>query len=420
MHSAGRPPAAFAEEDSVDVLYSRCCGLDVHQKSVTACIMSPEGKETRNFRTMTRDLLELADWLVAKGVTHVAMESTGVYWKPVYNLLEALNLTLLVINAQHIKAVPGRKTDVKDAEWIADLLRHGLLRGSFIPDRSQREIRELVRYRRSLVRQRAQAVNRIQKVLEGANIKLGTVATNVVGVSGRAMLEAISRGVDDPEALAALAKGSLREKRTALAEALRGLVGPHQRFLLQSQLRHLDFLEEEIVQMDKEIAGRMRPFEETLECLDSIPGVGRRSAEEILAEIGADVSRFPNAAHLASWAKVCPGNNESAGKRKSGHTGHGNPWLCSTLVEVAQAAGRTKNTYLSAQYRRLAARRGAKRAAVAVAHTILTIVYSLLRNGGSYRDLGHNYFDERDRLSTVQRAVQRIERLGYEVVLQPA
>ena len=404
----------------MEVLYPRCCGLDVHQKSVVACIITPEGKESRTFRTMTAALLELADWITSRGVTHVAMESTGVYWKPVYNLLEGLDLTLLVVNPQHMKAVPGRKTDVKDAEWIADLLRHGLLRGSFIPDRSQRELRELVRYRRGLVRQRSQVVNRIQKVLEGANIKLSTVATNVVGASGRAMLEALSRGVDDPEALAALAKGRLREKRPALEEALRGLMGPHQRFLLQSQLRHLDFMADEIAQTDEEIAKRMSPFEEAIQRLDSIPGVGRRSAEDVLAEIGVDMSRFPSAAHLASWAKVCPGNNESAGKRKSGHTGNGNPWLLSTLVEMAQAAGRTRNTYLSAQYHRLAARRGSKRAVVAVAHTILVIVYHLLRNGTTYQELGENYFDERSRLRTVRKAVQRLERLGYEVVLQEA
>lgn len=404
----------------MEVLYPRCCGLDVHQKTVVACVFTPEGKETRTFRSMTMDLLELADWLIAKGVTHVAMESTGVYWKPVYNLLEVLDLTLLVVNAQHIKGVPGRKTDVKDSEWVADLLRHGLLRSSFIPDRPQRELRELVRYRRTLVRQRAQVVNRIHKVLEGANIKLSSVATNVVGASGRAMLEAISRGVDDPEALAALARGSLRQKRPALEEALRGLVGPHQRFLLQSQLRNLDFLQDEITQMDGEIAKRMGPLEEAIQRLDGIPGMGRRSAEDILAEIGSDMSRFPTAAHLASWAKVCPGNNESAGKRKSVGTGHGNPWLLPTLVEVAQAAGRTRNTYLSVQYHRLAARRGAKRAVVAVAHTILLIVYHMLREGTTYRDLGQNYFDEPARHTTVRRAVQRIERLGHEVVLQPA
>jgi transposase len=369
---------------------------------------------------MTRELLELADWLVAKGVTHVAMESTGVYWRPVYNLLEPLGFTLLVVNAQHIKAVPGRKTDMKDAEWVTELLRHGLVQGSFIPNRSQRELRELTRYRRSLVRQRAQVVNRIQKVLEGANIKLSSVASNVVGVSGRAMLEAIIRGVEDCQALAALAKGRLRSKRPALEEALQGLVGPHQRLLLQSQLRHLDFLDEEIARMDANVAERMRPFEEALERIDTIPGMGRRTAEEVLSEIGGDMSRFPSAAQLASWAKLCPGNNESGGKRKNASTGHGNLWLRDALVEAAWAAAHTRDTYLAAQYHRLAARRGAKRAIIAVAHTILVIVYCLVRNGSNYQDLGPNYFDERHHRSTLRRSVQRIERLGYHVVLQPA
>ena len=403
----------------MEVLYPRCCGLDVHQKSVVACVITPEGKETCTFKTMTGDLLEMADWIVVKGVTHVAMESTGVYWRPVYNLLEALELTLLVVNAQHIKAVPGRKTDVKDAEWIAALLRHGLLRGSLIPDRPQRELRELVRYRRSLIRQRAQVVNRMQKVLEGANIKLSSVVSNIVGASGRAMLEAISRGIEDAQTLASLARGSLRQKRPALEEALRGLIGPHQRLLIQSQLRHLEFMDEEIGRMDDEIARRMGPFEEMLDRLDSIPGMGRRTAEETMAEIGADMSRFPTAAHLASWAKVCPGNNESAGKHKSTTTGHGNPWVRDTLVEAAWGAARTRDTYLAAQYHRLAARRGAKRAIMAVAHSILVIVYSLLRNGGEYQELGGNYFDERNRLATIRRAVRRIEGLGYQVELQP-
>lgn len=404
----------------MEVLYPRCCGLDVHQKTVVACLITPDGKEIRTFKTMTSDLLQLADWIVAKGITHVAMESTGVYWRPVYNVLEVLGLTLLVMNAQHIKAVPGRKTDVKDAEWIADLLRHGLVVGSFIPERAQRELRELVRYRRSLIRQRAQVVNRIQKVLEGANIKLSSVASNIMGASGRAMLEAISRGVENPQALAGYAKGRLREKRPELEEALKGLVGPHQRSMLQSQLRLIKFLDEEISRMDEEIAGRMRPFEEALERVDGIPGMGRRTAEDVLAEIGVDVSRFPTASRLASWAKLCPGNNESAGKRKTGKTGHGNPWLRDTLVEAAWGATRTKDTYLAAQYHRLAARRGAKRAILAVAHTILVIVYSLLRNGGEYRELGGNYFDERRRSDAVHRAVRRIERLGYQVELQLA
>lgn len=403
----------------MEVLYSRCCGLDVHQKTVVACLITPGGKEIRTFKTMTSDLLQLTDWIVAKGVTHVAMESTGVYWRPVYNILEALGITLLVMNAQHIKAVPGRKTDVKDAEWIADLLRHGLVMGSFIPDRPQRELRELVRYRRSLIRQRAQVVNRIQKVLEGANIKLSSVASNVMGASGRAMLEAISKGIEDPQILAGYAKGRLRGKRPELEEALRGLVGPHQRTMLQSQLRTIEFLDEEVFRMDEEIAERMRPFEEVLERVDGIPGMGRRTAEDVLAEIGDNVSRFPTAAHLASWAKVCPGNNESAGKRKTGKTGHGNPWLRDTLVEAAWGATRTRNTYLAAQYHRLAARRGTKRAIMAVAHSILIIVYALLKNGGKYQDLGGNYFDEHTRSSTLRRSIRRIEALGYQVELQP-
>ena len=403
----------------MEVLYQRCCGLDVHQKTVVACFVSPEGKETRTFKTMTGDLLQLADWLVVKRVTHVAMESTGVYWRPVYNILEALGLTLLVMNAQHIKAVPGRKTDVKDAEWIANLLRHGLVTGSYIPDRPQRELRELIRYRRSLIRQRAQVVNRIQKVLEGANIKLSSVASNIMGASGRAMLEAICEGVEDPQVLAGFAKGRLREKHSQLEQALKGLVGPHQRMMLQSQLRLIDFLDSETSRMDDEISERMRPFGEALERVDGIPGMGRRTAEDVLAEIGGDVSRFPTAAHLSSWAKLCPGNNESAGKRKTGKTGHGNPWLRDTLVEAAWGATRTKDTYLAAQYHRLAARRGAKRAIMAVAHSILIIVYSLLKNGGEYRELGGNYFDERNRTATVRRAIRRIESLGYQVELQP-
>jgi len=393
--------------------------LDVHKKTVMACVVTPEGKETRTFSTMTADLLQMGDWLLAKGVTHVAMESTGVYWKPIYNLLEA-SFSLLVVNARHIKAVPGRKTDVKDAEWIADLLRHGLLRGSYIPDRAQRELRELVRHRRSLIRQRGQVVNRIQKVLEGANIKLSSVARDVVGVSGRAILESLITGQEDPQALAALAKGRLRKKRPQLEAAMHGLVGPHQRFLLQKHLRHLDFLDGEIADLSQEIEGRMRPFEEALQRLDTIPGVGRRAAEEFLAEVGPDMGRFPTAGHLASWARLCPGNNESAGKRMSGSTGGGNPWLRSALVEAAWSAAHTRHTYLTAQYHRLAARRGAKRAIVAVAHTILLIAYHLLKDCTSYIDLGANYFDERNRDAAVHTAVRRLQRLGYQVTLQAA
>jgi transposase len=404
----------------MEVIHERCSGLDIHKKTVVACRITPEGQETRTFRTMTSGLLELADWLVQGQVTHVAMASTGVFWKPVYNLLEGLDLTLLVVNARHIKAVPGRKTDVKDAEWIADLLRHGLLRGSYIPDRPQRELRELVRYRRNLVRERSWVINRIQQVLEGANIKLSSVASDVAGASGRAMLAALAQGEGDPEQLADLARGTLRNKRAQLEQALRGLMGPHQRMMLHSQLRHLDFLAQEIAQLDQEVAQRMDPFEEAVQVADAVPGIGRRGAEEILAEIGVDMSPFPTESHLSSWAKVCPGSNESGGKRKSGATGKGNPWLRSVLVEAAWAAARTKGTYLAAQYHRLAARRGAKRAILAVAHSILVIIYHLLRDGTTYQDLGGNYFDQRNAQGVVRRSVHRLQGLGYKVTLEAA
>jgi transposase len=401
------------------VIYERCCGLDVHKRRVVACVITPEGQQTRTFSTMTRDLLALSDWLIEHQVSHVAMESTGVYWKPVYNLLEE-EFTVLVVNAQHIKAVPGRKTDVKDAEWIADLLKHGLVRASFVPDRSLRELRELVRHRRSLIRQRAHIVNRIQKVLEGANIKLSAVASDVVGASGRAMLEALVGGVEDPSQLASLAKGRLRQKRAELEEALQGLMGPHQKVMLESHLRHLDFLDQEIQNMDAEVDSRMDPFEMAIERVDQIPGVGRRTAQEILAETGLDMSRFPTSAHFASWAKMCPGNNESAGKRKSGHTGQGNPWLRSALAEAAWASSHTRNTYLAAQYHHLAPRKGSKRAIMAVAHTILVTIYHMLKNTAEYRDLGGDYYDQRNHHQNVQRAVRRIERLGYTVTLEVA
>lgn len=404
----------------MEVINERCCGLDVHKKTVVACVITPEVKETRTFSTMTRDLLALADWLGKIQVTQVAMESSGVFWKPVYNLLEGLDFTLMVVNARHIKAVPGRKTDVKDAQWIADLLRHGLLRGSYIPDRPQRELRELVRYRRNLVRERSRVINRIQQVLEGANIKLSSVATDISGASGLAMLAELARGDATPEQLADLARGRLRNKRAELEQALKGLMGSHQRKMLQSQLRHLEFLAQEVEQLAQEVELRMGPFEEAIQAVDAIPGIGPRNAQEILAEIGVDMNRFPTEEHLSSWAKVCPGNNESAGKRKNGHTGHGNPWLRSALVEAAWAAVRTKGSYLSAQYHRLAPRRGAKRAILAVAHSILVIIYHLLRDGTTYRDLGGNYFDERNRQTTVQRAARRIEALGYKVTLEVA
>ena len=346
------------------------------------------------------------------------MESTAVYWKPVWNLLEG-SFELLLVNAHHIKAVPGRKTDVADAEWIADLLRHGLLRSSYVPDRAQRERRELTRYRTSLVRERTAEANRLQATLEGANVKLASVATDILGKSGREILQALIAGATDAATLAELAKGRLREKIPQLERALAGYFGPHQRFLIAQQLAHIDFLDEAIARLSEEVAERLRPLDGTIEQLDSIPGVGRYLAEALLAEIGADMSRFPTAGHLASWAGMCPGSQESAGKRRSGRTRKGNPWLRVLLVQAAHAAARTKGTYLGAQYRRLAARRGKSRAAVAVGHSILVIIYHLLREGTLYQDLGPGYFDERDRQATQRRLVRRLEGLGYKVTLEP-
>jgi len=407
----------------MEIVYERCCGLDVHKRTVVACLLvsgpaGPPTKELRTFGTMTADLLALSDWLAAAGCTHVAMEATGAFWKPIYNLLED-RFAVLVVNAAHIKAVPGRKTDVRDAEWIADLLRHGLLRASFIPERPQRELRELTRYRTTLIQERANEVNRLQKVLEGANIKLASVATDVLGKSGRDILEALVAGTTDAAALAQLARGRLREKLPQLEQALAGQFGPHQRFLIAQQLAHIDFLDASLERVSAEIGDRLRPFEPEVERLQTIPGVGRRTAEVLVAEIGIELTRFPSAGHLASWAGLCPGNDESAGKRRSGRTRKGSPWLRTALVEAAQAAARTKETYLAAQYRRLAARRGAKRAAVAVAHSLLVMVYALLTQHATYHELGGQYFDERDRQAVQRRLVHRLEALGYAVSLQP-
>lgn len=397
--------------------YERCCGLDVHKQVIVACRLTPEGKETRSFKSTTGALLSLAAWLKEGGCTHVAMESTGSYWKPIYNILEE-HFSLVVVNTRHLKLVPGRKSDVKDAEWIAELLQHGLLKASAIPSREERELRELTRYRTALVGERTAEVNRIQKVLEGANIKLASVASNVMGVSGRAMLEAIVAGLDDSNALAALAKGKLREKQASLEEALTGLVRHHQRFLLRQQLRHIDELDRLVEEVDEEIAQRQAPFAEARERLETIPGVGRKTAEVLLSEVGHEVKHFPTSGHLASWAGVCPGLNESAGKNRSGRTPKGSPWLRTALVQAAHAAGRTK-TYLGAQYRRLRTRIGPQKAAMAVAHSILVIAYHLLRDGTTYRDLGANYFEQRNPEQAARRLAQRIEQLGFSVSFHP-
>jgi transposase len=347
------------------------------------------------------------------------MESTGVYWRPIYNLLEGL-FTLLVVNAQHIKAVPGRKTDVKDAEWIADLLRHGLLRGSFIPSRPQRHLRDLTRHRTLLVQERARTINRLQTVLEDANIKLASVVTDIRGVSARAMLEAMIAGEQDVSVLAALARGRLRAKRQELAEALQGHFLPHHSFLLTEHLGHMDYLDEAIERVSATIAAHLAEEQAAIALLDTIPGVSQRTAEILIAEIGTDMSRFPSAKHLASWAGMCPGQYESAGKRRSGKTRKGSRWLRQVLVEAAQVAAKTKETYVAAQYRRLAARRGKKRALIALGHSLLVMVYHILIRKQPYQDLGAAHFDTLERHRVERRLVQRLERLGYQVVLQPS
>lgn len=401
----------------MEVMYRYVAAIDIGKRQSVVHVKTSTMKETRSFGMMTADLLALADWLRECGVQQVVMESTGVYWKPIYNLLEGDEVDLWLVNARDFRSVPGRKTDVQDSEWLCDLMRHGLLRRSFVPERAQRELRELVRYRRSLIEERVREFNRLEKVLEGANIKLGAVASKLTGKSVRLMLGAMVNGESDPETLAELAKGRLRNKHDELVQALQGLMGEHQRFLLQEQLGHLADLDARILRLDLEVGKRLRPFIDDLERLQTIPGVGARVSQELLAEIGWDMSRFPSAQHLASWAKLCPGNNLSAGKRKHGRTGHGNRYLRTTLTEAAHAAGRKKGTYLQSQYQRLASRRGQKRAAIAVAHSILTIAYHLLSRQTEYQDLGANYFDECKEQTVVQRLQRRLETLGYQVDL---
>jgi len=406
----------------MDIIHPCCAGLDVHKDTVVACLrrLGAGGralKEVRTFGTMTRDLLSLADWLSAEGVTHVAMESTGVYWRPIFNVLEG-RLQVVLVNAQHIKQVPGRKTDVKDCEWIAQLLQHGLLKASFVPPAPIRELRELTRQRTQLVGEKSAVANRIQKVLEDANIKLGSVASDVLGASGRCMLQALIAGEEDPQKLADLARRRLRAKIPELRLALQGRVTEHHRFLLRLLLEHVSHLEGLIAQLGARVEAVLTPFEEPAARLDSIPGVDRRAAEVILAEVGADMTPFPSADHLASWAGMAPGNNESAGKRRSGKTCRGSRWLKATLVQAAWAASHTKGTYLAAQYRRLAPRRGKKRALVAVGHTILVIAYHLLKEGTAYQEPGGDFFERLDPERLTRNLVRRLEKLGHKVTLQ--
>jgi transposase len=406
----------------MEVINPTCAGIDVHKKDVKVCLVwrDEQGRrqqQVRTFGTMTQELLALHDWLQDRGCPVVAMESTGVYWKPVFNLLEG-DIQVMLVNPAHFKQVPCRKTDVKDCQWLAQLLEHGLLKGSFIPPVAIRDLRDLTRYRRKLVQARAQEVNRVQKILEDANLKLGSVATDVMGVSGRAMLAALLSGVEDPHVLAELAKGRLRRKKAELQAALQGRFRPHHAQLLSQMLAHIDFLDEQIAELEAEIEGLCRPFEEVIARLDTIPGVDRRAAQDLTAEIGVEMSVFPSHKHLCSWAGISPGNNESAGKRKSGRTKKGNHWLRAMLVECGHAAGRSLGTYLGAQYRRFAARKGKKRAAVVVGHSILEAAYFIIRDQVTYQELGADYLDQLNKDRLIRYHVRRLQRLGFNVDIQ--
>ncbi len=408
----------------MEVIYSHCAGLDVHKRTVVACRLSvsDNGRKTKaiqTFGTTTAELLELSDWLTAGGCTHVALEGTGEFWKPIWNTRSVEgSFELWLVNAQHIKRVPGRKTDVQDSEWLADLLQHGLVKASFIPPVEQRDRRDLTRQRTQLVRERTSVINRLQKVMEDANLKLSSVVSNVVGVSSRAILDELLKDELDPAQLEHLVHGRLREKLPELEQALTGRVRPHHRFLIAHRLAHLDFLDEQITAYSQEIEQQTQPFEELVTLLDTIPGVARTTAELILAEVGSDLSRFESADHLASWTGLAPGNNESAGKRLSGKMRKGSQWLRVGLTQAAQAAARTKATYLAAHYHRLAGRRGKKRAIMALAHSILVIAYHIIQRKEPYQDLGGNYFDERKRATTANRLTRRLKKLGYTVTLR--
>jgi transposase len=407
-----------------DIVHARCCGVDVHKDSISACTrwIDEKGnvaKESRKFGTTTQEISAFADWLRARDIRLVAMESTGVYWRPIWNLLEG-QFEVRLANSEHIRNIPGRKTDKKDGEWIAKLLQHDLVPISFIPPKNIRELRDLTRSRTKLVQGRSAVSNRLQKVLEDANIKLASVATDILGHSGRAMLEAMIKGQSDVAVLANMARGRMREKIPRLQLALAGQLTAHHRMLLRELLDQIDFLDGKIFVLEGEIWQRSKPFEEVIKLWSTIPGVDRLSAATLLAEIGPDMEQFPSAAHLSSWAGLCPSNNESAGKRKSGKLRHGNPWLRSLLCQAAWAASRSKKTYLAAQFHRLAARRGGKRANIAVAHTILVIAYHILKEKRAYQELGGDYFDRIRAAGLARYYVKRLQGLGLEVTLAPA
>ena len=408
----------------MQVLYPRCGGLDVHKDSVVACARivteSDVEQDVETFGTTTSALLELSEWLERRGVTHVAMEATGVYWKPVWHVLEG-SFELILANAMHIKNVPGRKTDVNDAMWIADLLAHGLIRGSFVPPTRVQDLRSLTRTRKQLVREKSAHVQRIEKVLEDAHLKIGSVLSDIMGETGRAVLRAIVAGETDPEKLlACVGKRRLKASRAQLLEALRGRLRPHHRFMLKLHLQQVDSLDHAIATIEAEVGESLQPFREAAQRLTTIPGVSDVAASVIVAEIGIDMSRFPTAGHLLSWAGLCPKNDESAGKRRSTRIRKGAPWLKTALVQCAWAATRAKGTYLRAQFLRLKSHRGPRKAIIAVAGSILTAVYFMLRNGTTYQDLGDDYFERGDRARAAVRLVRRLQRLGYTVQVEEA
>jgi transposase len=407
----------------MDVLYANCAGLDIHKDTVVACSRRVTAgkvmREVRTFKTTTGELLALSEWLASLGATHIAMEATGVYWKPVWNILSDGDFALILANAAHVKNVPGRKTDVNDATWLADLLAHGLIRASFVPDVQTQEQRGLLRTRKQLTRERTSHVQRLQKTLEEANIKLDSVISDVIGASGRAMIEALIAGESDPLRLASLASSRIKASPAALGEALRGRVTRHHRFLLRLHLQQIDALDRAIAEIDKEVEANLAPFRELIPVLTSIPGVGELAARVLLAEIGADMSRFPTAGHLISWAGLCPQNDESAGKRRSTRMRKGAPWLKTTLIQCAWAAARKKAAYLAAQFHRLRARRGPKKAVGAVAASILTAAYHMIADGTFYQDLGADHFERRAKPNQIKRLVAKIQSLGYDVEIKP-
>jgi transposase len=407
----------------MELLYQRCAGLDVHKETVVAAVrLAVDGKvvtEVKTFATTTQGLLSLSDWLAENGCAHVAMEATGVYWKPVWHVLEDGEVELVLANASHVKNVPGRKTDVSDAAWLAELLAHGLIRASFVPDGQTQELRALLRTRKQLVREKTRHTQRIHKTLEDANIKLDAVLSNVLGKSGRAMLDALIAGESDPARLAALAHAGVKCPQDKLREALRGRVTRHHRFLLQLHLRQIDALDAAIATIDQEVEGNLAPFRTAVELVSTVPGVSTLSAQVIVSEVGTDMSRFPTAGHLLSWAGLCPRNDESAGKRRSTRLRKGAAWLKTVLVQCAWAASRKKASYLQAQFLRLKARRGPQKAVCAVAASILKAVYHMLKNGTLYHDLGPDHFHRRSKTTQTQRLVRRLEHLGYAVEIKP-